>query len=221
VEHQPWRKPVILVGTAVIGVVCLIIGFALGQNKVVTDRISNALLSKDLEQSQARVVELESDLIDARLNVDVQHTASNALREEMASELEKSTLLTEEVTFYKGLMSPSSLSKGLQVEELEITPSTGEREYSYRLLLTQVALRRSYIAGEVRVDIIGESEAVLSLTELSVPKAYPLKFRFRYFQDLAGRINLPAGFVPVRVLVTAQQNGKETIQIFFPWPSQE
>lgn len=207
-----------LVGTAVIGVVCLIIGFALGQDKVVTDRISNALLSKDLAQSRARVVELEADLIDARLNVDVQHAASNALREEMASELEKSTLLTEEVTFYKGLMSPSSLSKGLQVEELEITRSTGEREYSFKLLLTQVALRRSYIAGDVRVDLIGESEAVRSLTELGVLKAYPLKFRFRYFQDLAGRITLPADFVPARILVTAQQNGKETIQVSFPWP---
>jgi len=218
VEHQPWRKPVLLVGTAVIGVVCLIIGFALGQDKVVTDRISNALLSKDLAQSRARVVELEADLIDARLNVDVQHAASNALREEMASELEKSTLLTEEVTFYKGLMSPSSLSKGLQVEELEITRSTGERQYSFKLLLTQVALRRSYIAGDVRVDLIGESEAVRSLTELGVLKAYPLKFRFRYFQDLAGRITLPVDFVPVRILVTAQQNGKETIQVSFPWP---
>jgi len=207
-----------LVGTAVIGVVCLIIGFALGQDKVVTDRISNALLSKDLTQSRARVVELEADLIDARLNVDVQHAASNALREEMASELEKSTLLTEEVTFYKGLMSPSSLSKGLQVEELEITRSTGERQYSFKLLLTQVALRRSYIAGDVRVDLIGESEAVRSLTELGVLKAYPLKFRFRYFQDLAGRITLPVDFVPVRILVTAQQNGKETIQVSFPWP---
>lgn len=207
-----------LVGTAVIGVVCLIIGFALGQDKVVTDRISNALLSKDLAQSRARVVALEADLIDARLNVDVQHAASNALREDMASELEKSTLLTEEVTFYKGLMSPSSLSKGLQVEELEITRSTGEREYSFKLLLTQVALRRSYIAGDVRVDFIGESEAVRSLTELGVLKAYPLKFRFRYFQDLAGRIILPADFVPARILVTAQQNGKETIQVSFPWP---
>lgn len=207
-----------LVGTAVIGVVCLIIGFALGQDKVVTDRISNALLSKDLAHSQARVVALEADLIDARLNVDVQHAASNALREDMASELEKSTLLTEEVTFYKGLMSPSSLSKGLQVEELEITRSTGERQYSFKLLLTQVALRRSYIAGDVRVDLIGESEAVRSLTELGVLKAYPLKFRFRYFQDLAGRITLPADFVPARILVTAQQNGKETIQVSFPWP---
>lgn len=207
-----------LVGTAVIGVVCLIIGFALGQDKVVSDRISHALLGKDLAQSRARVVELEADLIDARLNVDVQHAASNALREEMASELEKSALLTEEVTFYKGLMSPSSLSKGLQVEELEITRSTGERQYSFKLLLTQVALRRSYIAGDVRVDLIGESEAVRSLTELGVLKAYPLKFRFRYFQDLAGRITLPADFVPVRILVTAQQNGKETIQVSFPWP---
>ena len=207
-----------LIGTSVIGVLCLLIGFALGQNKVVSDRISNAQLSENLEQTQQRAAQLESDLVDARLNVDVQRTASNALREEMTSELEKSALLTEEVTFYKGLMSPSSLSRGLQVAELELIPGVEQRQYSFRLLLTQIALRRSYIAGEVRIDLIGESEAVRSLTELSVLKTYPLRFRFRYFQDLAGQITLPEGFMPIRLLVTAQQNGKETIQVSFPWP---
>ena len=232
-EHQPWRKPAVLISTAVIGVVCLLIGFTLGYNKVISDRISNALLNRDLTAAQARVTLLEGELIDSRLNVDVQREASNALREEMTQEHENSARLQEEMTFYKGLMSPSSLAKGLQVAELELAPSVDDGIYSYRLLLTQVALRRSFIAGEVRFDVIGgfgeaadqadfdqadKPESVLSLTELTELKTYPLRFRFRYFQDLAGQITFPEGFVPTRVLVTANQNGKESLQVTFPWP---
>ena len=111
--------------------------------------------------------------------------------------------------------------------ELEVVADDDPGQYRYQLLLTQVALRRSYIAGEVRIDIIGgfsedvseDNEAVLSLTELTDLKTYPLKFRFRYFQDLAGRLTLPDGFVPLRVLVTANQKGKEPLQVNFPWPA--
>lgn len=223
-----------MIGTAVIGVVCLLIGFTLGYNKVISDRIANALLSRDLDVAQTRVIQLEGELIDARLNTDVQREASNALREEMTQEHERTARLQEEMTFYKGLMSPNSLAKGLQVAELELAPSVDDGIYSYKLLLTQVALRRSFIAGEVRVDIIGgfgeanapeadfdradKPESVLSLTELTDLKTYPLRFRFRYFQDIAGQITLPKGFVPTRVLITANQNGKESLQVTFPWP---
>lgn len=214
--------------------VCLLIGFTLGYNKVISDRVSNALLNRDLDAAQVRVTQLEGELIDARLNTDVLRQASNALREEMTQEHERTAHLQEEMTFYKGLMSPSSLAKGLQVAELELAPSVDDGTYSYKLLLTQVALRRSFIAGEVRFDVIGgfgeadtsdadfdradKLESVLSLTELTDMKTYPLRFRFRYFQDLAGQITLPEGFVPTKVLITVNQNGKEPLQVTFPWP---
>ena len=213
----------VIVSTVIIGLVCLLVGYALGYNQVTLDGTTHARTADELEQTQAELATLEDQLIDTRLNADVQRDANSTLRESLTAEYQKSARLAEEVAFYKGLMSPSSLAKGLQIAELEVVPDDDVGQYRYQLLLTQVALRRSYIAGEVRIDVIGADgegiEAVLSLTELTELKAYPLKFRFRYFQDLAGRLTLPAGFVPARVLVTANQNGKEPLQVTFPWPA--
>ncbi|MEE8244604.1 MAG: DUF6776 family protein, partial [Pseudomonadales bacterium] len=137
--------------------------------------------------------------------------------------------LEEEVTFYKSLMAPSSLSKGLQIAEFEVFGGEMSEPFNYHLLLTQVADRRSWIRGDVRLDVIGlqddaengqqKSEQVLSLTDLADVDTYPLKFRFRYFQDLSGLMALPEGFQPERVVVTVVQQGNRAndLQQTFEW----
>jgi len=228
VEHRPWRRPLVVLVSAAIGLMCLLLGYGLGNRHVIAEAIARAELSRELEALQARLAELEAELVDTSLNEQVQQYANDALREDLTEAHQSMARLQEEVTFYKGLMAPSSLRQGLQVAELQVEPlpsETGEARFSYQLLLTQVALRRSFIAGEVRIDVIGQygdrdenAEAVLSLTELTDAASYPLKFRFRYFQDLAGRLTLPEGFNPQRVLVTANQNGKDPLQVTFAWP---
>ncbi len=244
VADQPWRRPLVILMTAVVGLVCLLVGFGLGQNREFVDRVTRNANAAELEQAQARIDELQSSLIDARLAADVQREASQALRRDLTKMRERGQRLDEEVTFYKSLMAPGSLVKGLQVTELELRNTDDNRMFNFELLLTQVALRRTYISGNVRLDIIGRfaegkypdefvksadsaaaeqgdpqnTEVVLSLTEVSEVESYPLKFKFRYFQDLAGDIELPEHFLPARVLVTAQQQGKEALQESFPWP---
>lgn len=215
--------------TCVISVLCLVLGYALGQDESLASRVSNTLLNQDVAGLQQRVTDLESKLIDAELNARVQREASSELRVDLADMRKEASRLQEEVTFYKSLMAPGSLSEGLHVTEFDVQPVNAEGQYAFELLLTQVALRRSYISGDVRLDFIGYfttaeadkeiDEAVLSLTEMSDLTAYPLKFRFRYFQDVAGILTLPEGFQPDRVLVTASQNGKDPLQVTFPWPT--
>lgn len=155
--------------------------------------------------------------------------------------------LREAVTFYKNLMRPGELSEGLQVAELEVRPRQNPDLFEFDLLLTQIARRRSYIGGEISLDLVGtmsdpesggqideglqeiefstqdsavqkSDDVVLSLTELNENATYPLKFRFRYFQNLTGNLLLPEGFSPRHVLITAHQKGKDALQVSFPWP---
>ena len=208
---------------------CLVLGFALGQNQVLVNRISNALLSENLLDARQRADDLEGVLVDANLSAQVASSAASSLRDDLVQMRQTNKQLTEEVTFYKSLMAPGSLVKGLQITELELAETGVEYEFRYELLLTQVAQRRSYIAGDIRLDIIGidpsqdadvgeSGEVVLSLTELASLDKYPLKFKFRYFQNLHGKFVLPDGFVPQKILVTAQQQGKTALQQSFPWP---
>jgi uncharacterized protein DUF6776 len=226
VAHQPWRRPLFLAGSVLIGVVCLVIGYALGHNAILGEKITGVNTARELSETQEQLQQLDAQLIDLQLSEQVHREASNTLRNDLTVAHRKAARLQEELAFYKGLMAPSSLPRGLQIAELELTPVPDTNDYTYQLLLTQVALRRSFIAGEVRIDVVGAytnqantDEAVLSLTELTDMNAYPLKFRFRYFQDLTGRITLPEGFAPGRVLVTANQSGKDPLQVTFPWPT--
>jgi len=134
--------------------------------------------------------------------------------------------LTEEVTFYKSLMAPSSLAKGLQIADFELTALEKPGTYRFHLLLTQVETRRDWVQGEVTLEVEGRMAAasgtdgsdsatvngpkVLPLTEIGEGDSYPLKYRFRYFQDLSGVISLPRGFEPERIVVRAGKRGAST-----------
>ena len=166
--------------------------------------------------------ELEARLIDAQLVCDVHKTALDDLRVEMQGLHQQMSSMGEELTFYKRLMAPEDVQQGLQIDDLEVNQES-EGVYRFDLLLTQVALRRSFITGEVRIDVVGRNDnaqVVKSLTELGYTEAYPLKFKFRYFQDIAGTFSfaqLEQEFVPETVLITAKQKGKDEVQLSFPW----
>ncbi len=213
-----------------IGFACLAVGFAIGHNGTLVDQLMHADYADQAAVAAQRIDDLEGQLIDARLTVAVQRSAAQALRDDLTSMRKTTAGLNEELMFYKSLMAPGSVAKGLQVSELELANTQDENLFRFELLLTQTAQRRSFISGDVRLDVVGRyaadantvgeeiPEVVLSLTEVSPVEKYPLKFKFRYFQDLSGELTLPEGFMPIRVLVTAQQQGKEALQESFPWP---
>lgn len=212
-----------ILATALIATVCLLLGYTLGENRIIQSRMDSGSLSHQLEREQQRAAELEAQLIDVQLASDVHKNAADELRDELQSLYQQVAALGEEVTFYKSLMAPEDIRQGLQVDGLEVSPAEAGR-FHFQLLLTQVALRRTYIGGEVRLDIVGRegsTQVVKSLTELDFEETYPLKFKFRYFQDLSGTFLLSEDFVPEKVLITAKQSGKDELQVSFPWLSEE
>ena len=220
VEYQPWRRPLVIAISAFLSVVCLVVGYALGENKVFAERTSSLILTEDLVEANERIVALEARLVDAELNVGVKETASNQLREDMSELHQKVERLESEVTFYKSLMAPNELTQGLQISELDITPNADV--FHFELLLTQKALRRRFINGTVSLALKGVddsgNEVVKPFTELTENSQYPLKFKFRFFQDLTGEFTLPQGLDIQEVVVIAKQNGKDPLTATFAWP---
>ena len=219
VTEKPWQRAIVIGVAIVVPIVCLLVGFALGENKIISAREDSGLLRNQLQASRDLNHDLEARLIDAELQSQVQREAVNELRGVLSGLHENVARLTEEVTFYKSLMAPNEIRQGLKVDTLKLL-KLGEQTFQYELLVTQVALRRSYVSGDIRIDVVGQQDStrvVKSLTDLATGQAYPLKFKFRYFQDLTGTITLPEGFIPEQVLVTALASGKEPLQVGFPW----
>jgi hypothetical protein len=228
VAHRPRQRIVMLILFGLVAFGGLVGGFYFGNAKSGLDRTYvNALEELDLANT-AQISELRSQLVDAELSREVDAQAAAQLRENIKQLRDEAAGFKEEVTFYKSLMAPSSIERGLQIAEFELSATEAVNQFTYHLLLTQVEARRDWIQGEVRLEIRGRQrsagsaeydELVLSLTEIADTQPYPVKFRFRYFQDLAGVLTLPTGFVPEAVAIAATRRGSrsESLQRDFEW----
>lgn len=220
VVDRPHRRRLLTVAALLLCGAMAYGGYRVGQHVADLDRSYVAALERIKGASELQLAQLRSELIDARLAYEVDSQALVALRGDLTGTREEMAKLEEEVSFYRSLMDPKSVAKGLQIAAFDTLPLASGK-HSYHLLLTQVATRRAWLSGTVKIALSGDGAKgpqVLPLTELSSPDVYPLKFRFRYFQDLRGELQLPAGFVPRSALITVTRSGKKALERSFPWP---
>jgi len=226
VVERPGRRAV---GLIVLGALVLGVAFAayeLGRRQTERRLAEAASVERAYDEARERIVELERRIADESLSRSVDGETQEQLRGTIKSLGDELAEAREELRFYRQLMAPSEAERGLRVERFELRPGATAGTVNYRLLLTQVVDRHDWLSGTVRVDVIGrtgETEQVLSLTELAPADAYPLPFRFRYFEDLRGNLTLSEGFVPARVTIVAETAGKgaRRVERTFEWALEE
>jgi hypothetical protein len=129
----------------------------------------------------------------------------------------------EDIEFYKGIVNEND-GTGLRIQDFQISPGLGEREYDVRLVLAQAFRSDRKVSGKVDVIIEGVQRgkaARLGLAELGSSDGADalLRYSFRYFQDLNAAVVLPEDFAPERVHVIIKSSGKtaKTVEEFFIW----
>jgi hypothetical protein len=150
----------------------------------------------------------------------VDQDARQEVQSSLAELQRKQADLQEEVTFYKGIVSPGAGEEGLRVQSLRFAGDGAPRLYHYRLVLTQVRTRELKISGSVYMKIFGTQggkPVTLDARDLSPTGKGPSGFAFQYFQSLEGDVLLPEGFAPGHVEVTAQESGRAAVQQNFDW----
>jgi hypothetical protein len=108
------------------------------------------------------------------------------------------------------------------MQRFQVTPTSVQRGYHFQLVLTQAFTSSGITTGVVTLTLEGlEGQIAKSLTlaQLTDNKLKELPFRFKYFQEIAGDVVLPAGFVPRRVIVEVEPRGGEKLQNSFDWPA--
>lgn len=131
-----------------------------------------------------------------------------------------------QLAFYQGIVSPSSISEGLNVDEFVITAGKEPGRYVYKLVMTQV-LNNSYIAtGQVELLLEGEQDGVgkiLNIRALSGESGSDYKFRFKYFQNIEGEMALPQGFIPGNITIRVKPAGNKykRLEKQLEWPLKE
>lgn len=155
---------------------------------------------------------------------EVDRKATEGIRQTVKELKAQIATLEEEVAFYKGIMAPSADDKGLRVSKIDLQPLETRGRYRYSIMLTQVADNSSYISGLAAVNFVGlraGEKVILPLRDMdSSVTDLGVKFRFRYFQEVSGEIQLPENFMPEQVQVVLQSTGSKAqrVEQTIDWP---
>ncbi len=170
---------------------------------------------------------MRQQVANLQLGAEVDHQANEKVRNQVMVLQEKITALEEDISFYRGLMSPSASSRGLTIGALNVIGTGVPREFEYKLVMQQLATDHQVLSGYLNFNIIGmrgDEEVAIPLYQVSeqVDEANIL-LRFKYFQNIEGRLTLPEGFEPQRIELKAQSTGnnRETVEKKFGWLVQE
>jgi hypothetical protein len=130
----------------------------------------------------------------------------------------------EELTFYRGIVSPEDGIGGLRIQRFQVVSAGSERHYRVRLTLVQSMRQDAAVAGSVAIQIEGARDnrpEQFALSQAGAARADgQLPFKFRYFQDLEQNIVLPDGFEPRAINVEVRSSGGAPVRESYPWQVQ-
>ena len=180
-------------------------------------------LEQDL-QSALEAVETEKNrVIMAEREVDVVRRANELLRESERDRQDEIASLQADLAFYRRLGGANGSQAPLAVHYLELQATQSARVYRIIFTLTQNLRWASVISGRIELGVDGiHNGAAMHLTEaqLLAESTDPLKFQFKYFQQLERLITLPEGFEANRLTIRLRSNALSTpVEQSMEWQS--
>jgi hypothetical protein len=153
-----------------------------------------------------------SDQISRDANRDLQGTLAER-DEEIAG-------LRADVAFYERFVGSTAQRRGLSVHALEVQRQDGQA-WKFVATLTQNLNRGAINRGRLLVSLEGTREGRMQQLDWSAlrqqPDAPGVEYSFKYFQQVEGDILLPAGLVPVRIVVRLVPAGGAAVEQSFTW----
>lgn len=193
---------------------CLWLGFSLGIFQQTILENSLKAVKSELQLITQEKIEAVNKLasIEAAQSTDAQ--VIKGLTEENKALHEQLNTLTNKLYFYQRVVSPESLSHGVQVYSFSIDKSVDGDGWYYELVLMQSQKGRPLLSGKFSLNFTyHEGEEVKSIALTKLDKDAASTFKFKYFQTIDGEFNLPAELtieeVILKLNVSASRNDLE------------
>jgi hypothetical protein len=120
--------------------------------------------------------------------------------------------MEEELAFLRGIVSTNSKKQGLRVQNFKLEPGLEAGQYNYKFSVSQVINSGIVAKGSIGLSILGlqngESKR-LQLSQVSTEKLDKIKMRFRYFQNVEGKLKIPDDFEPASIEVEVKPSGSK------------
>lgn len=210
VPHRPWYRGVIYVGLclATMGATgWLAYQFGVGRGVALNVEVAGEdEMQVRLADAQEQLQEMRRKITAFRVGGEIDDESARLVRIEIRALQDIIASQNEEISFYKRVLAPADTDEGLRIDRFDITPNAGGR-VAYTLLLTQVVDEHDYVEGGLEIFVLGDNggeEKRLMLSELDKGKENVVPFRFLYFQNISGEMQIPDGFEPREVLIVAR-----------------
>lgn len=154
-------------------------------------------LKQDLTTTLERLEAEKARATVAERGADVVRQANAILRGSERGRQEELANLQADLAFYRRLGGANGTQAPLAVHYLELQTTNSPRVYKIIFTLTQNLRWAAVIAGQIHLGVDGISHGVaqhLTEKQLLAESAEPLRFQFKYFQQIERLITLPENF---------------------------
>jgi len=200
------------------------IGYQLGGPEL-TQRIPGLkpFAEKRLRSLQEERDELRRELNRVQQEAQMDQIAMRAIKDQIKQFQTERLEMEEELAFLRGIVSDTSDKTGLRVQKFKLTPGMEDDQFDYRFSVSQVINSGTTAKGRIQISVEGlkdDQAATLSLKDLTGGKVKSHKMRFRYFQNIEGSLTLPDGFVPAKIVIELDPEGKkqDKVKAIYDWP---
>lgn len=172
------------------------------------------LKEKELNYRVEALITLNSALVTSNATLERSGKIDRQALQQMDESLKKIknqfSDLKKELSFYKSLVTPSDIQRGVQIKSFKISSQRVSGMYLANLVLMQSKNNR-YVDGKITLEVDGLSSGEvksISLSELVNSTKGSLKFKFKYFQKFDMDLVLPDDFIPSSVIIKIAPRGK-------------
>lgn len=196
--------------------------FERAQLEVEKSRNERRDLTKQLRAAKSEIEQLKDQVVYAQRSGEIDSQACDTVKDSLGGLQAEVADLREQLAFYRGIVAPDVSRAGVRVYEFKVVKNATSNTFHYELVLIQSNRNDRQVGGRILMDIEGLQNGVqqtVKLDETSMTSAKNLQFSFKYFEEFSGDFELPAGFKPIRVLVTLapDANGSPNVKEQFDW----
>lgn len=204
-----WRRRATKVGFALLGVLVLYLAFEVGRYTAGYS-IFAARRERDVLRTEVKVLKRDNHLLQSRAEqlqtVNVGHSHEEQVVTHTIAHLQaRIARQREKIAFYRGVVAHGAPAIGLRVGEVLLSAGKHPRHVHVDISLLRADRPDGVVSGTVSLSVGGRAGTTLDDRSLSTAHA-PLKYRFRYYQELKDVLVLPPGFKPAHLTVTVRSH---------------
>ncbi len=202
-----WRYVAIVSVILALIIVIFGLGHRIGQGQGVGLTAKNKDLQIQVGQFQQNLEDKVAENAKLKKSAELNARTVEEVRQELLISEQKITDLEKDVEFYRGLMAPAEMQRGVRFHEFKIKFDALTEQYNLNAVITNAGGKGNVIKGMMNMSVlalVNGKQKTLSLSALpDFEGAEPVKLRFRFFQNINLSFSLPRDVYPVSLVVSS------------------